>query len=158
VDVTLPTAPLERDDGQTVSLASELADGRPVVLTFIFTKCGTICPVMSQTFARLQEKLGPDQASVRLVSISIDPEYDTAARLAAYGKQVGAGRHWHFYTGTTEATRSAQQAFVAYRGDKMDHTPVTFLRGRPGQRWERLDGFASSEELAGELRQLLAAR
>jgi protein SCO1/2 len=150
VELTLPQVDLQRDDGQQVSLAGELGEG-PVVLTFIFTKCGTICPVMSQTFAQLQGKLGEQ---VRLVSISIDPEYDTPARLAEYGKKVGAGARWHFYSGTTEATRATQRAFEVLRGDKMDHTPVTFLRGGAGRPWERVDGFASSDELAVELREL----
>jgi protein SCO1/2 len=157
VEVTLPEIALERDDGKRVSLSTELNDGRPVLLTFIFTKCGTICPVMSQTFSQVQDKLG-EREPVHLVSISIDPEYDTPARLAEYGKKVGAGARWHFYTGTTEASVAAQRAFEAFRGDKMSHTPVTFLRGRAGKPWERIDGFASSDELIGELRQLLAVR
>jgi protein SCO1/2 len=150
VELTLPQVDLQRDDGQQVSLAAELGEG-PVLVTFIFTKCGTICPVMSQTFAQLQGKLGEQ---VRLVSISIDPEYDTPARLAEYGKRVGAGARWHFYSGTTEATRATQRAFEVLRGDKMDHTPVTFLRAATGRPWERVDGFASSDELAVELREL----
>ena len=40
----------------------------------------------------------------------------------------------------------------------MDHTPVTFLRAAPGRPWVRIDGFASSEELARELHELVAAR
>lgn len=154
VDVAAPDVELVRHDGKTVSLANELNDGRPVVLTFIFTKCGTICPVMSQTFAQLQRKPGVEGA--HLVSISIDPEYDTPPRLAEYGRKVGAGAGWFFYTGSLEATRQVQRAFEVLRGDKMDHSPVTFLRA--GGQWERVDGFATPDELASELRQLLVVR
>ncbi|MGZ6027817.1 MAG: hypothetical protein ACXWK5_00255, partial [Myxococcaceae bacterium] len=62
------------------------------------------------------------------------------------------------YTGTVEASVAAQRAFKSYRGDKMNHTPVTFLRAAPGQPWVRIDGFASSEELAQEFRELVATR
>ena len=48
-----------------------------------------------------------------------------------------------------------QRAFDAYRGDKMNHTPVTYLRARPGSRWVRLDGFATPDELEREVRTLL---
>jgi protein SCO1/2 len=51
-----------RDDGQTVSLKNELDDGRPVVLTFIYTACTSICPVTSQTLSQLQSELGRDRA------------------------------------------------------------------------------------------------
>jgi protein SCO1 len=43
-----------------------------------------------------------------------------------------------------------------YRGDKMNHQPVTFLRAHPGQPWLRLDGFASAADILREYRQLRA--
>jgi protein SCO1/2 len=154
---TVPAVELVRDDGQPVTLPAELADGRPVVLDFIFTTCTTICPVMSQTFTRLQEKLGDARDRVHLVSISIDPEQDTPARLSAYARKFRAGPGWRLYTGTAEASVAVQRAFDAYRGDKMRHTPATFLRAGPGRAWVRIDGFASAEELAGKVREILVA-
>ncbi|HXL33729.1 MAG TPA: SCO family protein [Gemmatimonadales bacterium] len=79
----LPKVQLVRDDGRTVYLAEELDDGRPVVLDFIYTSCTTICPVMSGIFAQLQTKLGSEPDQVHMVSISIDPEQDTPARLTS---------------------------------------------------------------------------
>ena len=156
-DYTLPQVKLVRDDGKTVSLPEELDDGRPVVLDFIFTTCATICPVMSQTFAQVQRKLGDARGKVHMVSISIDPEEDTPARLAEYARKFKAGPQWQFYTGTTQASIATQRAFEAYRGDKMNHTPVTLMRAAPGLRWVRLDGFASSDELVKEFHELVAA-
>ena len=157
-DYALPAIDLVRDDGKTVSLPAELDDGKPVVLNFIFTTCTTICPMMTQVFARLQERLGPERDRVHMVSISIDPEQDTPARLEAYARKFHAGPQWRYYTGSTEASVAAQRAFDVYRGDKMDHTPVTFLRAAPGRRWVRIDGFASADELAEALHELVAAR
>ena len=155
---TLPRVDLVRDDGKAVSLASVLDDGRPVVLDFIFTTCTTICPVLSENFALLQKKLGAQADQVHLVSISIDPEQDTPERLSEYARRFHAGPAWRFYTGTTQASISVQRAFEAYRGDKMDHTPATFLRAAPGRPWVRIDGFATSDELAREFHELVAAR
>lgn len=157
-EYTIPPVMLVRDDGKTVTLPEELDDGRPVVLNFIYTSCTTICPVTSHTLARLQGELGPDRDRVHLVSISIDPEQDTPARLAAYAKKFGAGPEWQHYTGTLNASIAAQRAFDAYRGDKMNHTPVTFLRAAPGKPWLRIDGFATADDLLGEIRGMLASR
>ena len=157
-DYTIPPVTLVRDDGKAVTLPDELDDGRPVVLNFIYTSCTTICPVISHTLARLQGELGPDRDRVHLVSISIDPEQDTPARLAAYAKKFGAGPEWQHYTGTINASIAAQRAFDAYRGDKMNHTPVTFLRAAPGKPWLRIDGFATADDLLGEIRGMLASR
>ncbi len=155
VEVTLPAVELVREDGKAISLPAALDDGRPVALEFVFTTCTTICPVLSGNFHRLQEKLGD---RVHLVSISIDPEQDTPARLTDYARRYHAGPGWDFLTGTVAASVEVQRAFDAYRGDKMNHTPVTFLRAAPGRRWSRIDGFASAEELAREIHDLVATR
>jgi protein SCO1/2 len=157
VQYTVPDVKLVRDDGKTVSLPKELDDGRPVVVSFIFTTCAAICPVISHTLAQLQDKLGADRDRVHLVSISIDPEQDTPERLAAYGKKYNAGPEWHHYTGTVAASLTAQKAFDVYRGDKMEHNPVTLLRAAPGEPWVRIEGFATANELVGEVRKMLAA-
>jgi protein SCO1/2 len=157
-DYRLPAVALTRSDGRVLPAREALDDGRLVVLDFIFTTCQGICPVLSQTFSQLQARLGADSDKVHLVSISIDPEQDTPERMTEYARRFGAGPRWDHYTGTTEASVAMQRAFDAYRGDKMDHTPVTFLRARPGARWERLDGFVSPDEVVREVRELLAAR
>jgi protein SCO1/2 len=147
---TAPDVTLVRDDGKTVSLPNELNDGRPVVMNFIYTSCTTICPLTSQVFEQFQKRLGGARDSVHLVSISIDPEQDTPARLRVYARQFDAARGWDHYTGTLAASIAVQRAFGAYRGDKMSHTPLTLLRASSGKPWIRLDGFASAADLLAE--------
>jgi protein SCO1/2 len=151
-DYTVPNVKLVRDDGKSVSFPEELNDGRPVVMNFVFTSCTTICPVLSQTFERLQDKLGKDRESVRLVSISIDPEQDTPERLTEFAKRYHAGKEWRHYTGTLQAIIATQRAFDVYRGDKMAHQPVTLVRVAPGKPWVRFEGFATADELLQVIR------
>jgi protein SCO1 len=145
----IPAVRLVRDDGKVVSFPEELNDGRPVVLNFIFTTCSSICPLMSQTFAQFDSELGADAHRVHLMSISIDPEEDTPARLREYAQKFHAGPEWQHYTGTVEASLAAQRAFNAWtwRGDKMGHTPLTLVRAAPGQPWLRIEGFVTPTEL-----------
>lgn len=157
VAYTVPSVTLVRDDGKRVALQDELNDGRPVVLTFIYTSCTSVCPLISHTLEQLQSKLGTDRDRVHMMSISIDPEQDTPARLAAYARKYEAGPEWQHYTGTVAASITAQRAFDAYRGDKMNHTPVTFLRAAPDKPWVRIDGFVTSDDLLGEIRNMLVA-
>ena len=154
----VPDVTLVRQDGKRVPLPKEMDDGRPVVLNFIFTTCGSICPLMSQVFGQFQRKLGPESGRVHLMSISTDPEEDTPARLRTYARKFGAGPAWQHYTGSLEASQAAQRAFDVYRGDKMSHTAVTLLRAAPGQPWLRLDGFVTPDQLLLHYRQLLAAK
>lgn len=158
VDYTLPQVSLVREDGKAVSLINELNDGRPVILTFIYTTCTSICPMISQTLSQLQSDLGSDRDKVHMVSISIDPEQDTPARLREYAKKYGAGPEWQHYTGTVAASIATQRAFDVYRGDKMNHNPVTLLRAAPGKPWLRIDGFATVAELLGAYHELVASK
>ncbi|MEN9704961.1 MAG: hypothetical protein RLZZ393_840 [Pseudomonadota bacterium] len=153
----IPELSLVREDGRSVRLADELNDGRPVVMNFIYTTCTTICPVTSQVLSVFQQKLGADRAKVHIVSISIDPEEDTPARLRDYGKRFHAGPTWQHYTGTLKASVQVQQAFGVYRGDKTNHAPVTLVRPAPGKDWVRLEGFATPEQIHAEIRGALLA-
>src|ERR1700730_5449912 len=151
VNYPVPAIRLMRDDGKNVTLIDELNDGRPVVLNFIYTTCTGICPLASHIFSQLQHKLGADRDGVHLVSISIDPEEDTPARLRDYARGYLAGSSWQHYTGTMAASIAAQRVFDVYRGDKMGHTPVTLVRSAPGTAWVRFDGFATADLLLQEL-------
>jgi protein SCO1/2 len=154
-EYTIPDVDLVREDGKVVHARAELDDGRPVLLGFIFTTCAAICPITSATFRQFQDKLGPHEA-VHIASISIDPEQDTPPRLRQYARKFGAGINWHHYTGAVAASVAMQRAFDAYRGDKMDHAAVAFLRAAPGQPWVRIDGFAAADQLVAEYRALTA--
>jgi protein SCO1/2 len=149
-DYVVPDVWVVRDDGKKVLLTRELDDGRPTVLNFIYTTCPGICPLMSQVFSSFQERLGAGREKVHMVSISIDPEQDTPARLRAYARQFGAENQWQHYTGTVGASIAAQKAFGAYNGDKMSHDPLTFMRAAPGKPWVRIDGFATADDLLAQ--------
>jgi protein SCO1/2 len=150
----VPAVTLVDQTGRKVAIDKALDDGRPVLLNFIFTSCTTVCPVMTQIFTQVQAQLGDDVRKVHMVSISIDPEYDTPSRLLAYGKEHGTGAQWDFYTGTLEASIAVQKAFDAYRGDKMNHTPLTLLRAARSKSWLRLDGFAGPDTIVARYRSL----
>ena len=158
VQYALPNVTLVRDDGRSVALPAELDDGRPVVLNFIYTSCTTICPLSSQVFEQFQEDLGSGHEPVHLVSISIDPEQDTPARLRAYAAQFHAAPGWDHYSGPLTSILAVQRAFNAYRGDKMSHSPLTLLRAAPGHPWVRFDGFARADDLMAERKTWLASR
>jgi len=102
----LPAYTLTAQDGRPFGSA-ELA-GRVYVANFIFTRCPSVCPALTARMADLQgllEAEGVDE--VRLVSISVDPDYDTPERLAEYGRAHGADpARWTMLTGELAAIRS----------------------------------------------------
>ena len=148
----VPAVTLVNQDGQQIDLPELLDDERPVMLNFIFTSCTAICPAMSAIFARVQAELGTDSARLRMVSVSIDPEYDTPEALNAYARRFGAGPQWEFLTGSLEDSITVQRAFDADRGDKMNHAPLTLFRAKTDAQWVRYEGFATAAVLVEEYR------
>ena len=155
VDYRVPDVWQVRDDGRRVRLVQEIDDGRPVVLNFVFTTCPGICPMMSQVFSQFQERAGAERERMHMVSISIDPEEDTPARLRVYAKRFSAGSQWQHYTGTVADSVALQKAFDVYRGDKMSHDPLTLIRAAPGSPWVRVEGLASADEVLKQYRSAL---
>jgi protein SCO1/2 len=97
---TLPDFALVDQD--TEEFGSDELRGKVWVADFVFTRCPDMCPMLTSVMARVQRQLTGDPAleDVRLVSISVDPEHDTPARLAAYAEKHGADRgRWAFLTG-----------------------------------------------------------
>jgi protein SCO1/2 len=155
VNYEAPDVAVVPQDGKKISFLKGLDDGRPVILNFVFVSCSAICPMLSHVLSKVQTKLDNDSQKVHLISISIDPESDTPAKLIEYAKKFGAGPDWDFYTGTREASIAIQKAFNAYRGDKMNHASVIFMRAAPGKPWLRLEGFVSPDAVIHEYRNML---
>ena len=131
---------LTNQNGEPISL--DTFRGQPFVLTFVFTRCPVpnFCPRMSNNFEELQTsiKTGSDSlAKTRLLSVTLDPAYDTPKVLSDY-----AGFHhadpgiWTFATGDEKDIDSLTRAFSVYRqteGGTISHGLATALIDRDGR-------------------------
>ena len=81
-------------------------DGKLTIVDFFFTSCPSICPVMSKEMERVND-IFRDESKVQIMSISIDPEYDTPAVLKQYAeKHQAIPGKWNFLSGSKEETFS----------------------------------------------------
>lgn len=124
--------PLKDENGEKIALRAE----RPTVLTFIFTRCPDMefCPRMTGNFETIQTELEKQGSpELRLLSITLDPEFDRPERLKEYGEQMGADpEHWKFATGSKEAIDRLTKAFRVRierddSSDRIDHALCTAL-------------------------------
>lgn len=151
VDVKPASIGMTRQDGSKTTLDKVLDGNVPTVLAFMYTSCTTVCPVTSMVLSGTQDLLGAKLAGVRIVSISIDPEYDTPQRLREYAQKYAAKPQWQHYGGTLANSVAIQKIFGAYRGDKMNHVPFFFVNGGGRKQWLRLEGFPSAEQLTKDI-------
>lgn len=99
----LPAFSLTERNGEEVTKSS-LA-GRPFVADFIFTRCSLVCPRLTARMKELEKAL-PTESRARLLSISVDPDYDTPEVLQRYAETWHiAGDRWLLATGERGAIR-----------------------------------------------------
>jgi protein SCO1/2 len=151
----IPDVTLIDQDAKKVELKALLNSEKPVMLNFIFATCTTICPVLSAGFAEFRRRLGTDAADVQFVSITIDPEHDTAEVLKKYGERFGAERGWAFLTGKRVDIDRVMKAFGAYVTNKMNHRPVTYMRAPGTETWVKVDGLMGGSDYATEYAKLI---
>jgi protein SCO1/2 len=102
---------LTDQDGKAAQLASFA--GKPWVAAFMFTRCPSICPRITQAMKGLQVQANDRKLQVHWVSFSVDPSNDTPAVLREYMQKQGVdGANWSFLTGDiTVIRRTAEESF-----------------------------------------------
>ncbi len=125
--------------------------GKVWVADFIFTTCAGPCPVMSGQFTELQSRFA-SASDFRLLSISVNPDYDTPTILKEYGDRYGADHdRWRFLTGERESIHElAVEGFkVGSVEDPIFHSTRFILLDSKA----RIRGYYISSEL-NEMQQL----
>jgi protein SCO1/2 len=116
----VPNFTLRNQDNREIHIQNYR--GRTLLLTFIYTRCPVpdYCTLMSNNFAQIDRALSQDAglyAKTHLLSISIDPSYDTPQVLRSYGAahteryQNETFAHWEFAGGTTEQVKKIAEYF-----------------------------------------------
>ena len=130
--------------GKTIQLHQ--FQGRPLLLTFVYTRCPLpdYCPHLSNNFREILQKLEASPAAyenAQLLTISIDPEFDTPVVLQNYGQHFTDKldpqfQHWQFVTGSPEEVRRAADFFgMSYnsKDGQITHNLRTVLIGADGR-------------------------
>jgi protein SCO1 len=155
-----PSFTLISQDGAPMALAD--LRGKVVALTFIYTECPDICPLLTQKMVQVQDELGPNfGAKVAFVSITLDPEHDTPEVLKDYAQFWGARPDgWTFLTGSPEAVRDVTRRYGVFMAKKedgsVDHTQLTSLVDAEGAiRVQYLGARFDPEEFRQDLMSLV---
>jgi cytochrome oxidase Cu insertion factor (SCO1/SenC/PrrC family) len=141
----IPDVSLTDESGRVVRFRSDLAKGRTVAVNFIFTSCTTICSPMGATFAKVETLLG--KRDVRLVSVTLDPETDTPARLAAWKKKFKGRAAWTLLTGEKEDIDNLGKALGVFTPDRVSHTPMVVVFNDANGRMSRVNGLSNAQAI-----------
>jgi len=166
----VPNFSLVNQDGKRISLRKY--KGQALVLTFIYTRCPLpdYCPLMTSRFAEIDKAIKQEPGlypKTHLLSISVDPEFDTPKTLRSYGEQYTSGRGarafegWEFASGSVdEVKKSAAYFGMQYwqEGDQIIHSLRTAVIAPDGKLAALFTGNEwKPAEVLGELQSIKAS-
>lgn len=143
---------LINQNGETVT--QQDYEGKVYVADFIFTRCPSICPVMSNNMERIQEAFMTN-SNLKLLSISVTPEIDSVSVLREYASKHGANDSiWNITTGNKKHIYDLARTSYFAVVDESDgllqdfiHTPNFVLIDKEKQIRGIYDGTKDSEIL-----------
>ena len=137
---------LSNQQGRPVTFYRDMVQGRTTVVNFIFTNCTTVCPMLTAQFRQLKEETAKMNIhDVQLVSVSVDPERDSAAALAHFAAESKAG--WTFLTGSEADVKKLLDAFHLPLTQREGHTSRFVVANGSSGLWTSVDGFSEVKEI-----------
>ena len=104
-----PGFELTNQHGETVELSDRL--GSVVAVTFLYTSCPDICPVIASHLREVRRLLGEDAAEVEIVAISVDPDRDSVEAVYDYSRRWDMLHGWDFLVGDEGELRPVWQGY-----------------------------------------------
>ena len=139
---------LVNQNGQKMRFYSDLLQGKVVIINSFFATCAGSCLPLTRNLEKLQQALGARMGEVVFIlSISVDPEVDTPARLKAYAKKLNAGPGWHFLTGDKESVDFALKKIGHFVDSKESHLNIFIIGNERTGLWKKAFGLAKPDEL-----------
>ncbi|RYG34945.1 MAG: SCO family protein, partial [Chitinophagaceae bacterium] len=84
--------------GKEVKLSD--AEGKAIVMNFVFTRCPVVCPGLTRSMKKLQDSYVKNPGIVQFISVSVDPEHDSVPNLRKFSDRFNVNHdNWWFVTG-----------------------------------------------------------
>ena len=153
-----PDFTLTDQTGQKVSMADQR--GKLVLLTFIYTNCPDVCPLITQNLNQVLQMLGTERDDVRVLAVSVDPEGDTPKSVDEYAKAHHLLPEFHYLIGSrdelTKVWKAYDVAAVASDPELVDHTAYTMLVDQSGEGRVIYDSQVKAKDVVHDVRALLS--
>jgi protein SCO1 len=156
-DVAAPGFSLTDQFGKQISLSQ--FKGKPVVVTFMYTHCPTVCPLIAEKLHTVMQGMGSDAQKVGILAVSVDPKGDTLAAAMNFSQQHRMTNYWHFLIGTQNQLSPVWTAY-AIDAQKVSastsmHTSVLYLIDKTGHERVLLDQNFTTAQMTTDLKTLL---
>jgi protein SCO1/2 len=144
--------------GTPVTLSGQ--HGRYVLVTFIYTHCPDVCPLITQNLNAALRAIGPGaRKNVRVLAVSVDPVGDTPKTVKAYAREKHLLPQFEYLIGTRAGLRRVWKAWhvlaVETKPDLVDHVAYTALIDTKGNERVLYDSSVHATQVVHDLRVLM---
>lgn len=116
-----PALALRNYTGEPVSLAA--MRGKAVLVTFVYTHCPNVCPVIVAGLAAADRRLGAEARQLRIIAVTVDPRRDTPSAIRQFLGARGALGRMDYLLGTWPQLLRTWKAWAV--GVNLDNKQVT---------------------------------
>lgn len=158
-----PATRIALTDARGGTIDTRTLAGRPYAVTFLYTECPDVCPLIGEEIRQALTQMGAQAARVAVVAVSVDPRHDTAPAVRSWLARHREPSNFHYAIGTRAQLAPVWKGYFAapqIPGDPQSaHTAVVWIVDRQGRLAGKLDAGTSFDpaELAKRFRALLGA-
>jgi protein SCO1 len=140
--------------------------GMPVVVTFFYTHCPDLCPLVATKIHIALVGLGEEAQHVAILAVSVDPQHDTPASVLSFSQahELEGYAHYHYLLGSRPTLTPVWKSY-AVEGiaptaqvedmKTMSHTSILYLIDQQGHERALLDSDFTPSQLTANLKVLL---
>jgi protein SCO1 len=143
--------------GKEVSLSQ--FRGKPVVLTFLYTHCTTVCPLTAEKLHATVVALGSQAQHVAILAVSVDPKGDTPASVIDFSNTHHMLNSWHYLMGTEQQLAPVWTAYSMYASvasaNTINHSTAIYVIDKQGKEQVFLSDTFAPSQLENDLKILL---
>jgi protein SCO1/2 len=157
--------PVNTHDGRTLRFYDDVLKGKIALISFFYTGCTAVCPLMTENLCRVQELLGSRVGKdIFMVSISLQPEYDTPEALSVYARSYGVGPGWLFLTGKKDDIELLRRrlGFVdsdpVQDADLEQHLGTVRITNEPMHRWSMSSALLNPAAIVRAVKRVIPER
>jgi protein SCO1 len=151
---------LRDQDGRVVTLAGQR--GRIVLLTFLYTHCRDVCPLIAASLNDVLRGLGSQRHDVRVIAVSVDPARDTRRAIREYVRLHRLLPEFRYVRGPVTSLRQVWQNYnvlaMPRNQEVVDHSAPTLLIDRTGRPRLVYPSSLETGPVLNDVRKLLSAR
>jgi protein SCO1/2 len=148
IALSVPDIEVVNQDGRHLRFNSQVVDGRIAIVTGFFTTCSSMCPITQEKLSQVAKLLGPRLGKeVVIVSVSVDAENDTPARMKDWGEKFHIGPGWTLLSGKRAEVDTLLKSLGLFVELQQRHQSALMI-GSTDSGWVRISSWTSSEKLA----------